>query len=95
MASVRARRPASPPPLNGGGLTSNRFPHRKEDHLDGDERRAAASAMSHAPSRKRTAPGGLNIASGEWKLLAGVILVALAVRLFRLSKPNSVVCVVL
>ncbi|TFY78295.1 hypothetical protein EWM64_g5720 [Hericium alpestre] len=87
MASVRARRPASPPP----SYTSQRFPTPREGHLDADERRAAAS-RGYGPSRKSEFPsGGLHITSGEWKLLAGITLVASAVRLFRISQPNSVV----
>jgi dolichyl-phosphate-mannose-protein mannosyltransferase len=59
--------------------------------MDADERRAAAS-MGFAPGRtKYYPPGGLDLSSGEWKLLFVIILVACAVRLFRLSKPNSVV----
>ena len=98
--NFRARRPASPPPgaayiptaATGLGMTSQRFPHPREDHLDADEKRAAAS-KGYAPGKtgKRYPPGGLNMTSGEWKLLVVVVLVACAVRLFRLSKPNSVV----
>ncbi|KAA1476640.1 glycosyltransferase family 39 protein [Dentipellis sp. KUC8613] len=92
MASVRARRPASPPP--GGAhppAHSQRFPTPREGHLDADERRAAAS-RGYGPSRKAAfPPGGYNITSGEWKLLGGIVIVAAAVRLFRISQPNSVV----
>lgn len=59
--------------------------------MDADVRRAAAS-KGLAPGRVKAYPlGGLNLSSGEWKLLVVVLLVASAVRLFRLSKPSSVV----
>ena len=92
--SFRARRPASPPPdIPKLPLVSQRFPHPRGDHLDADERRAVAS-KGFGPGRTRPYPsGGLDIAFGEWKLLFVIVLVALAVRLFRLSKPNSVVWV--
>lgn len=91
-ANVRARRPASPPlGTTNAVTTSQRFPHARDDHMDADARRAAAS-KGFAPARgKYFPPGGLHITSGEWKLLFGIVLVAAAVRLFRLSKPNSVV----
>lgn len=90
--NVRARRPASPPlGVPHAVLTSQRFPHSRDDHLDADARRAAAS-KGFAPGRvKYYPPGGLDLTSGEWKLLVVIIFVASAVRLFRLSKPNSVV----
>ncbi|KAJ7476966.1 glycosyltransferase family 39 protein [Mycena galericulata] len=91
--NVRARRPASPPPGASHALpaTSQRFPHARQDHLDADVRRAAAS-KGLAPGRVKAYPlGGLHIDSGEWKLLIVILLVAFAVRLFRLSKPSSVV----
>ncbi|KAF7331457.1 Glycosyltransferase family 39 protein [Mycena kentingensis (nom. inval.)] len=90
--SVRARRPASPPPgASHVPPTSQRFPHARQDHLDADQRRAAAS-KGLAPGRAKVYPlGGLSLSSGEWKLLAVLVLVACAVRLFRLSKPSSVV----
>ena len=86
--SVRARRPPSPPsnlPRSGP-----RFPHARQDHLDADARRDAAS-KGFLPGRKAYPPGGLKVTSGEWKMLLIVTLVAAAVRLFRLSRPNSVV----
>ncbi|KAI0052691.1 glycosyltransferase family 39 protein [Auriscalpium vulgare] len=86
--SVRARRPASPPP--GLPHAAPRFPPR-QGHLDADERRAAAS-LGFGPSRKSAyALGGFSITPGEWKLLVAVVIIASAVRLFRLSKPDSVV----
>ncbi|KAJ6615547.1 glycosyltransferase family 39 protein [Mycena sp. CBHHK59/15] len=91
--SVRARRPASPPLGGSHALptTSQRFPHSRQDHLDADSRRAAAS-KGLAPGRVKAYPlGGLNLSSGEWKLLILILIVASAVRLFRLSKPASVV----
>lgn len=93
FGNVRARRPASPPPgaSHAPPATSQRFPHAREGHLDADMRRAAAS-KGLAPGRAKVYPlGGLHISSGEWKLLAVIMLVAFAVRLFRLSKPSSVV----
>ncbi|KAH9989401.1 Dolichyl-phosphate-mannose-protein mannosyltransferase-domain-containing protein [Russula compacta] len=85
--AVRARRPPSPPSYH---QSVPRFPP-KEGHLDADERRAAAS-LGYGPSRKSGhAPGGFNITPGEWKLLAILIVVASAVRMFRISKPDSVV----
>ena len=90
--NFRARRPASPPPGAVAPVVhSQRFPHPRDEHLDADERRAAAS-KGFAPGRTKNYPtGGLSITSGEVKLLFFIVLVATAVRLFRLSKPNSVV----
>ena len=92
--SVRARRPPSPPPpLNPPYAPvqhTQRFPHPRQDHLDADERRALAS-KNYLSGRKQYPPGGLNITLGEWKLLVVVLVVACAVRMFRLSKPTSVV----
>ncbi|KAF7300996.1 Glycosyltransferase family 39 protein [Mycena indigotica] len=88
--AVRARRPASPPP-GATHPTPQRFPHPRQDHLDADQRRAAAS-KGLAPGRVKVYPlGGLSLSSGEWKLLIVVLVVACIVRLFRLSKPSSVV----
>ncbi|KDQ65152.1 glycosyltransferase family 39 protein [Jaapia argillacea MUCL 33604] len=91
-ASVRVRRPPSPPP-HAPSQHSNRFPHTREDHLDADARREAASKgySRSTLSRKAYPSGGLKVTSGEWKLLAVVIIIALGVRLFRISKPDSVV----
>ncbi|RDB20321.1 Dolichyl-phosphate-mannose--protein mannosyltransferase 1 [Hypsizygus marmoreus] len=93
---VRARRPASPPPGVAhpapAPAPSQRFPHPRDEHLDADERRAAASKGFAPLGRgKYHPPGGLNMTVGEWKLLFFIVLVAAGVRLFRLSKPNSVV----
>jgi len=86
--AVRARRPPSPPPSYH--QSGPRFPP-KEGHLDADERRAAAS-LGYGPSRKPAhASGGYNITPGEWKLLLVLVVLASAVRLFRISKPDSVV----
>ena len=91
--SVRARRQASPPGRQLQPVpTSQRFPHPRHDHLDADERREAAS-RGLRPGRKSHATGGLNLSPGEWKLLAVILVVASAVRLFRISQPNSVVYV--
>lgn len=87
--NVRARRPASPPP--GLDRPAQRFPYPREDHLDADARRAAASkALGHG-RLKHFPTGGLALTRGEWKLLFVILLVAAGVRLFRLSKPDSVV----
>lgn len=73
-------------------MTSQRFPHPREGHLDADERRAAASkGFGPARAGKSISPSGLGLTSGELKLLLVIVVVACAVRLFRLSKPNSVV----
>ncbi|KAJ6544250.1 glycosyltransferase family 39 protein [Mycena capillaripes] len=91
--NFRARRPASPPPgaSHAPPPTSQRFPHARQDHLDADSRRVAAS-KGLAPGRAKVYPlGGMHISSGEWKLLVVILIVACAVRLFRLSKPSSVV----
>ena len=86
--AVRARRPPSPPPSHHQSVP--RFPP-KEGHLDADERRAAAS-LGYGPSRKPAhTSGGYNITPGEWKLLLVLVVVASAVRLFRISKPDGVV----
>ncbi|KAH9963295.1 glycosyltransferase family 39 protein [Russula dissimulans] len=86
--AVRARRPPSPPPSHY--QSAPRFPP-KEGHLDADERRAAAS-LGYGPSRRPGhAPGGYNLTHGEWKLLVVLTAIASAVRLFRISKPESVV----
>jgi dolichyl-phosphate-mannose-protein mannosyltransferase len=52
-----------------------------------------ASRMFGASVSGPRAPGGAfgKITSGEFKVLIAVVLVACAVRLFRLGKPNSVV----
>lgn len=89
--SVRARRPASPPPGLPHSVPAQRFPAPNKNYLDADERRAAAS-RGYGPSRKPALPpGGFDITSGEWKLLAVVLVIASAVRLFRISRPDSVV----
>ena len=91
-ASVRVRRTASPPPGLAQPAHTQRFPHPRHGQLDGDEKRAAAS-RGYGPGRKTHAFGGLHLESAEWKLLILLIVIAFGVRLFRLSKPNSVVYV--
>ncbi|KAL6304053.1 glycosyltransferase family 39 protein [Sparassis latifolia] len=86
--SVRVRRAASPPP--GLPHATPRFPHPRSEHLDADERREAAS-RGFVPSRKAHSSGGVNLTAAEWKLLAVITIVAMVVRLFRISKPDSVV----
>ncbi|KAI0092678.1 glycosyltransferase family 39 protein [Irpex rosettiformis] len=90
-AGVRVRRPTSPTPsLPHTAPHSQRFPNPRHDHLDADERRAAAS-RGYGPGRKMHAYGGINMTSAEWKLLGVVVIIAMSVRLFRLSRPNSIV----
>ncbi|KAG6890668.1 hypothetical protein C0992_013340 [Termitomyces sp. T32_za158] len=90
---VRARRPASPPPgvAHAAPVASQRFPHPRDDHLDADARRAAASKGLLLGKNKQYPSGGLSVTESEVKLLFVLVLVAAGVRLFRLSKPNSVV----
>lgn len=88
--SVRARRPPSPPPKLHSHPPPPRFPNPRHDHLDADERKAYAS-KGLLPGRTSHASGGINLTSAEWKLLALLVIVAAAVRLFRLSRPDSVV----
>ncbi|KAG6899351.1 hypothetical protein C0993_011042 [Termitomyces sp. T159_Od127] len=90
---VRARRPASPPPgvAHAAPVASQRFPHPRDDHLDADARRAAASKGLSPGKNKQYPSGGLSVTESEVKLLFVLVLVAAGVRLFRLSKPNSVV----
>ena len=90
--SVRVRRQTSPAGRHQPPATSQRFPHPRHEHLDADERREAAS-KGLRPGRKSHPTGGLNIAPGEWKLLALILVIAALVRLFRISQPNSVVYV--
>lgn len=92
--SFRARRPVSPPTYSHIPLpqaSGARFPHDSKEHLDADERLVAASRGAGPSRAKSYPPGGLKLTSGEWKLLAMVVLVAAAVRLFRISRPESVV----
>ena len=70
---------------------SQRFPYAAKEHMDADERRAAASRGAGPRPRHHHPTGGLKITSGEWKLLAFIMFIAAGVRLFRLSRPNSVV----
>ncbi|THH05810.1 hypothetical protein EW145_g4530 [Phellinidium pouzarii] len=72
-------------------VQSQRFPYAAKEHLDADERRAAASRGAGPRSRHYHPPGGLKLAMGEWKLLAFIMVIAAGVRLFRLSRPDSVV----
>ncbi|KAF9027092.1 glycosyltransferase family 39 protein [Hymenopellis radicata] len=88
--SFRARRPASPP-LPEVPHAAQRFPHARQDHLDADARREAASKGFYPGKGKSHPSGGLNLTGGEWRLLIMLSLLASSVRLFRLSKPNSVV----
>lgn len=90
-AGVRVRRAPSPSSsLPHAAPHSQRFPNPRHDHLDADERRAAAS-RGYGPGRKSHPSGGINMTGAEWKLLGVVVIIALGVRLFRLSRPNSIV----
>ncbi|KAI6151530.1 glycosyltransferase family 39 protein [Pisolithus tinctorius] len=92
-AGVRARRPATPPlGLSNVTPSAHKYPPSlsRTDGLDADARRQAAS-KGYGPGHKGYAPGGLNITSGEWKLLVVVLIVATIVRMFRISHPDSVV----
>jgi dolichyl-phosphate-mannose-protein mannosyltransferase len=88
--SVRARRPASPPPGLPHAAPTQRFPHPRQDHLDADARRVAAS-KGFLHSRNSYPPGGLRLTSGEWKLIVVIVIIAAGIRFFRLSRPDSVV----
>lgn len=88
MAS-RTRRP--PSPLHNPTLTP-RFTARAPGFTDADEKKATAIS---GDLRRSYPSGGLKVTGGEWKLLIVIVIVALGVRLFRLSQPNSVVYVFL
>lgn len=85
--TVRARRPPSPPPPTPLP-TASKYRNFREVQLDADAKRAAAS---RGLSRKSVPPGGFDITPAEGKLLFVIVLVALGVRMFRLSWPTSVV----
>ncbi|EJD00774.1 glycosyltransferase family 39 protein [Fomitiporia mediterranea MF3/22] len=89
-SNFRARRPPSPPPMQPQ-VHTQRFPYAAKEHMDADERRAAASKGAAPKPRNYHPPGGLKLTMGEWKLLAFIMVIAAGVRLFRLSRPNSVV----
>lgn len=98
--SFRARRPPSP---HKQALThpppppQPRFPqHRTGEYVGADEKLDAVrqdAAGRPVLTRKLHAGGLRKMSPGEWKLLIVIALIACAVRLFRLSKPNSVVYV--
>lgn len=98
--SFRARRPPSPHKL---ALThpppppQPRFPqHRASEYVGADEKLdAVRQDVAGRPvlTRKLHTGGLRKMTPGEWKLLIVIALIACAVRLFRLSKPNSVVYV--
>lgn len=92
--SVRIRR--APSPLPGAAppnSTSQRYPPLFRDNLDPDERRdlARLNPKNSPPKRTQQALTAVRLTSGEWKLLAFICVLAAFVRLFRLSKPDSVV----
>ena len=98
--TFRARRPPSP---QGQALThpppppQPRFPqHRTAEYVGADEKLDAVrqDAAGRPVLTRKLHWGGLRkMTPGEWKLLIIIALIACAVRLFRLSKPNSVVYV--
>jgi len=98
--SFRARRPPSP---HKSALThpppppQPRFPqHRTGEYVGADEKLDAVrqDAAGRPVLTRKSHTGGLRkMTPGEWKLLIVIALIACAVRLFRLSKPNSVVYV--
>ncbi|KZT33151.1 glycosyltransferase family 39 protein [Sistotremastrum suecicum HHB10207 ss-3] len=93
--NFRSRRPASPPLTapSSQPASTPRFPPKHEDLSDADERvtQARRDPRGHAPPRKQQPIGGLKLTGGEFKVLIVICLVASAVRLYKLSKPNSVV----
>lgn len=63
-----------------------------DEKLDAVRGGATVSSSSRMFGGSAARAGGLGkIGSGEFKVLIAVVLVACAVRLFRLGKPNSVV----
>lgn len=96
--NFRSRRPASPPLTapSSQPASTPRFPPKHEDFSDADERvtQARRDPRGHAPPRKQQPIGGLKLTGGEFKVLIVICLVASAVRLYKLSKPNSVVYVI-
>ena len=98
--SFRARRPPSP---HRQALThpppppQPRFPqHRTSEYVGADEKLDAVrqdAAGRPVLTRKLHAGGLRKMTPGEWKLLIVIALIACGVRLFRISKPNSVVYV--
>lgn len=85
---ARGAKQASPPATLPPPQYQPRYPPR-DHHLDADERKALAQPGSLKQSQH--AFGGLRLASSEWKLLAGIVVLALCVRLYHLSWPASVV----
>ncbi|KAG8860539.1 hypothetical protein FRB96_003793 [Tulasnella sp. 330] len=92
---IRARTKAPSPTPSSANIASQpvpyqaRFTPRPRDQLDADERKAVAKSGSL--KRSQHSFGGLKLASAEWKLLLGIVILALFVRLYHLSWPNSVV----
>lgn len=84
--NVRPRRSSSPPTIQPRSLNP------RYDRLDADARREAVS-KGYSLARKHHPPGGIDLTRAEWRLLFMVILVAAGVRLFRIARPDSVVCV--
>lgn len=91
--TVRARRPASPPPLlSPAPPTASKYRFPKESYLDADAKRAAAAFGPLPPGKlKYYPPGGIDVTPQELRLLFFVVLLAMGVRMFRLSWPDSVV----
>src|ERR1700759_5026943 len=94
--TVRARRltsPPPPPPSLSPASSSLLSGSSKYNYHDADAKRAAASLGLPPGKLKHYPPGGFDITSAEWKLLFFIVLLALGVRTFRLSSPDSVVYV--
>lgn len=86
---IRIRR--APSPLHGAQSTQ-RYPPHSYDNLGADERRDLARLdPKNIPRRSQHPSGTVRIADGELKLLVVICVIAVLVRLFRLSKPDSVV----
>lgn len=79
MVVMRPRRPPSP----------RSHYARTDGYLDADEK--LAYAANGDTKRSHLAHSLSSLRTGEWRLLGVVTLVAVFVRLFRLSQPDSVV----
>ncbi|KAF8632407.1 hypothetical protein AX17_004848 [Amanita inopinata Kibby_2008] len=101
--NVRARRPTSPPPplslppvpLMSPGISTPtpppRYTYVRDEHLDADAKRAAASRGLAPTKMRHHSSGGFDLTTAEWRLLFFIVVLAATVRMFRISLPNSVV----
>lgn len=86
---------ATDPPLQ----TYSTHTYTSHPYMDADAKLEAVRHEAHPGvgstlgnvGRRVSAGLGGRMSAGEWKVLIVVTLIACAVRLFRLSKPNSVV----